>query len=233
MKFSEDTQEGRKTKLAYIENRWKQLHELENKRAETVLNYLFVVSGGSSGATLAYIGNLVKDGNIIPTGSFWMLALFAISLVLVGFLKFHLAYKTVAIFKNWRNSVSSYYSDSMPWKEMIDSDEALSQKNNWIIHTLGWAAFTTILAGVLIGFFKLQEENYRVKTEKTNSEKSVLEAAGRETNRPPTPDDRRLVEKKDNDRRSSSNASAAAATQKKEIADSDQNKPIKPKSLSK
>lgn len=169
MKLSETSEDQLQVKVDYIDKRWAQLHELEIKRGDTVLNYLFMVSGGASAATLAYIGNVAKEGNVLPIGVLWMLGCFATSLLLVGLLKIRLIYHVVAIFKGWRSLVARYYSDELPWSEVLTADERTVRQHAWIIHVIGWVAYLALIAGVVIGFVKLQEETSRVRAEKTAS----------------------------------------------------------------
>jgi hypothetical protein len=160
--------------LEYISKRWKQLHELEIKRSDAVLNYLFLVSGGAAAATLAYIGNLAKDGATIPSGVVIMLGLFAASLLLVGLLKIFITYKVVGIFREWQDLVNAYYSNNLPWSEVLEKDKAKVRKNGWVIHTIGWSAYLTLVAGVVIGFVRLDKETQNVRSQKNTTIESTV-----------------------------------------------------------
>lgn len=168
-KYSQTTDEQTAANLAYIDLRWKQLHDLEIRRSDTALNYLFLVSGGAAAATLTYIGNLTKEGTSVPASAFWMLGLFSFALLLVGLLKIMLTYDVIWIFKEWRTLVHRYYSDEMEWRDAVEQDGANVQKGNWFFHVLVWGAYFGITAGVAVGFFNLQEEIVRVRTEKAVS----------------------------------------------------------------
>lgn len=169
VKYSESTDEQTTANLDYIDRRWRQLHEMENRRADTALNYLFLVSGGAAAATLTYIGNLSKDGTSVPPSAFWMLGLFSVAVLLVGLLKIWVTYKIVGIFMGWRTIVRRYYSDEITWIEALQADEANVRRWGWIIHILAWLTYFSIAGGVAVGFFKLQEESARVRTEKAAS----------------------------------------------------------------
>lgn len=183
MKFSETTAELHPPRADYIDKRWRQLHELELKRGDLVLNYLFLVSGGAAAATLAYIGNVAKAGGALPTGVLWMLGCFAASLLLVGLIKIWLIYKVTSIFKGWRSLVTRYYADQISWEEMLESDERTVIGNKWIIHVLGWSAYLALILGVVIGFVKLQEEMFHGRPEKTASTEAATEATGKKDHR--------------------------------------------------
>lgn len=216
MKLSEVSDEQqREGKIEYVDKRWKQLHELEIKRGDGALNYLFLVSGGSAAATLAYIGNVAKDGNPIPVGALWMLGCFAASLLLVGLINIRLVYHTVGIFRNWRNLVSAYYSDKIGWTEMHQKDEDVVKRHEWTIHFLGWSAYLSLFIGIAIGFVKLQEESSNVRP------KEAIHANGSQnTGNQVTSDRDKGIGEREIQRsgetqsvgRSSSGGSAAAAT---------------------
>lgn len=169
MKYSEATDEQTKANLDYIGNRWKQLTDLEEKRTDTTLNYLFLVSGGAAAATLTYIGNLTQDGTTVPQGALWMLGLFSIALILVGALKISMTYYARSVFDGWRAIVHSYYADKITWTDAIEADERGVGKYLWIIHVLIALSFLSVFAGVVVGFVKLQEESSRVRSEKALS----------------------------------------------------------------
>jgi len=169
VKYSETSDEQTQANLDHIDRRWKQLHEMETRRADTALNYLFLVSGGAAAATLTYIGNLTKDGTSVPPSAFWMLGLFSVAVLLVGLLKIWVTYRVVGIFEGWRAIVRRYYDDEITWKDVLQADETNVRKWGWIIHVLAWLAYFSIAAGVTVGFFKLQEESARVRTEKANT----------------------------------------------------------------
>jgi len=169
VKYSEAPDDQTKANLDYIGLRWKQLNDLEDKRTDTTLNYLFLVSGGAAAATLTYIGNLTKDGTSVPPSAFWMLGLFSIALILVGVLKICMTYYALGVFTGWRAIVRSYYADQITWSDAIKSDEKGVDRYLWVIHTLIVVSFLSITAGVAVGFFNLQEESSRVRTEKAAS----------------------------------------------------------------
>lgn len=165
MKLNATPPHLRQPQLDYIEQRWKQLHELEIKRSDTAINYLFLVSGGSSAAVLGFIGNVAKD-QAIPQSAVLMLSCFATSLLLVGLLKGAITMHVMAIFKSWQSLVRRYYSDEIGWKDMLTKDNEIVLKVEWMPLALGWIAFGFLCLGVGIGFIKLQEEVNNGKHEK-------------------------------------------------------------------
>jgi hypothetical protein len=166
MKYSEATKDQRAAQLEHIDRRWRQLNELETKRGDAAINYLFLVSGGAAAATLAFIGNSMKDGNPPPSGAIWMLGCFATALLLVGLMKARLGYHVASIFSNWRNEVKEYYEDKKDWADVLDSDEREVNKNAALARRLGWASYVFLVVGVIIGFVKLQEDPSNVRKEK-------------------------------------------------------------------
>lgn len=163
---SKATDEQSASRRDHIERRWSQLHQMEVKWGDATLNYLFLVSGGSAAATLTYIGNLTKDGTTVPSAAFWMLGCFSTALLVVGLLKISITYHIWMIFKGYRRAVERYYMDEIDWKGMLSEDEKNVREGGWRTHVLGWTAWILIAAGIIIGFFNLQKESARVRTEK-------------------------------------------------------------------
>lgn len=166
MKYSEATKEQALANIDYIDRRWKQLNELEIKRGDTALNYLFLVSGGAAAATLTYIGNLAKDGTSAPPSAFWMLGLFSVALLLVGFLKICMAFEIEHIFLEWRKTVLRYYADEITWSEALGEDGRQVRGSVWTFRVLVVLAWIFIAIGIFVGIVNLTEESTRVRTEK-------------------------------------------------------------------
>lgn len=216
MKLSVTPPDLRQPQLDYLEQRWKQLHELEIKRSDTATNYLFLVSGGASAAVLAFIGNVAKDQSI-PQSAVLMLGCFAISLLIVGLLKGAVTMHVMAIFKSWQSLVSRYYSDEIGWKSMLAEDNKVVRKFEWLHLLLGWLSFVFLCFGVSIGFIKLQEEVIHGKLEQKiaaapaaaqSSDISAKESAGV---------DKKGSERKAYNHRSRTGDAATPATSKKEV----------------
>jgi hypothetical protein len=165
MKLSATPQHLIQTQLDYLDQRWKQLQELEVKRSDAATNYLFLVSSGGSAAVLAYIGNIAKDQGI-PQSALWMLGYFAISPLLVGFLKGTITMHVMAIFKSWRTLVRRYHCDEIGWKDVIAEDNKIVYRFEWLHLILGWTSFVFLCLGVGTGFFNLLEEASHVNPPK-------------------------------------------------------------------
>lgn len=180
MKYSEADEQG-PAYIEHIDRRWRQLHELEIKRGDAAINYLFLVSGGAAAATLAFIGNAMKDGNPLPGGAIWMLGCFAASLLLVGLMKGRMIHHVVAIYKNWRNEVGLFFCDEREWDQVLKSDEDAVKKKASLVYWLGWASYSFLVAGVVIGFVKLEEGTKHVRQEKPaiTATKTTSAEAGR------------------------------------------------------
>lgn len=215
MKLSETPSNQRQPKLDYLDQRWKQLHELEVKRSDTAINYLFLVSGGASAAVLAFIGNVAKDG-AIPQSAVWMLGCFALALLLVGLLKGGITMHVMAIFKSWQSLVGRYYSDEIGWKDMLVEDNKVVRRWERLHLVLGWVAFGFLCLGVGIGFFKLQEEVSHGKPEKTISAATAAKGSGSGA-QAITGIDNKGSERKDNNDRGSTGDAATPSDAKKEV----------------
>lgn len=217
MKLGETTDTDlRVQRFDYIDQRWKQLHELEIKRGDTAINYLFLVSGGASAAVLAFIGNIAKEGTPIPQSAVWMLGCFAASLIFVGAMKGAIALHVISIYKNWRELVRRYYTDDIGWKALEESDESVVRRWEAFHIGLGAVAFVAIVAGVVIGFLKLHEESLSGRKAEQTSGIVTTKASAKQAGEA----SRGVVEQGEQGRRADSGggpSSAATATTSEEV----------------
>ena len=220
MKYQDSPDNHTPELVQYIDHRWKSLSELETKSAERVFNYLFLVSGGATAATLTFIGNAVHDNRQVPTGIMLMLALFATSLLLVGLLKLFLTYKAIRVFRNWRTSAERFYSNDLDWEDVLSSDGEQIRKGTILVHLCAWLSYATLVLGVMIGYHKLNEGIQNAGTETpVHAEKTVISSekfpGGIQSGAITQPLRPRTAEKRRDDRKRS--GSTATTAPEKEI----------------
>lgn len=150
MKLSETAGDQRKTHLDYVDNRWKQLHEKTNDRAEKSSAYLMLTNSGSAIAVVSFMG-ANKSLTPIP-GAPVMLLFFLLGVVLVGMGHAVGYYRSNWLFSGWRNDVSDYYGDKLTWNELLQRDRLRSRYFVWA-DVVAWFSFGSFLTGLGIGIY--------------------------------------------------------------------------------
>jgi hypothetical protein len=148
MKLSETTGEQRKTHLEYVDNRWKQLYDMSNERAEKAWAYLMLINSGSAVAVLSFMG-ANKSLTPIPSAPL-MLLCFLLGLVLVGVGHATAYYRSMWLYTGWRDNVGEYFEDKITWHELLDHDRNRSRYFIWA-DVVAWGAFISFLTGVGVG----------------------------------------------------------------------------------
>jgi len=148
MKLSETTGDQRKTHLEYVDNRWKQLHEMSNERTEKAWSYLMLTNSGSAVAVLSFMG-ANKTLTPIP-GAPLMLLCFLVGLVLVGLGHAVGYYRSYGLFSKWRENVGEYFEDKITWHELLERDRQRSGYFIWA-DVVAWGSFLSFLSGLGIG----------------------------------------------------------------------------------
>lgn len=150
MMFSETPEEIRSGRLEYIDQRWRQLHQLEKEQVEVILKYLLLINSGGAVAMLSFMGTATSIRE-----SVWakvVLGAFVLGMVLVGVLKVYLLHRVEGIFKKWKAGVHEYYRDRVTWEHLTDKDNETSAPSFWP-YLIGYCAFGCFIAGAGFGIW--------------------------------------------------------------------------------
>ena len=152
MKFSQTPEPARKQHIDYINNRWKQLYDLEADSGKSALHYLFLVNAGGAATTLAFIGAI--GANKIGLGAKFSLAFFVVGLILFGISKAKTFHHMSGLFKHWKSLVNDYFSDKIPYEEILQRDNKKAVEDIWD-YVFPYASFACFIIGSFIGFCAL------------------------------------------------------------------------------
>ena len=152
MPLSQEKPEVREAHVAYVNTRWKQLHEMTTSASKDAATYLMVTNSGGAVAVLSFMGAM-KTVTPIP-GAVWMLASFVFGVVLLGFGRAANYYRAYWLFSGWRTDVRKYYIDDIEWSMLIIGDEKRARYFPWI-DIVAWMSFFCFLAGLVIGFVSI------------------------------------------------------------------------------
>ncbi len=178
MKFSEDTDEHRKSNIDYVNQRWKQLHGLEVQFGSEGIRYLFLANAGATIAVLAFHGAFSTGGSVL-----WpklMLAFFVTGMILTGVLYFARFLGADALFKHWQDLVIAYFNDANKWSDVVNEDIAKSRKISWVVY-LAYASFACFVVGAVMGVLTFSRQP---STENQIEKVTVISPQAREITAP-------------------------------------------------
>jgi hypothetical protein len=152
MKFSQTPEPMRKERIDYIDHRWKQLYDLTTDSAKSALHYLFLVNAGGAATTLAFIGAVGADK--IGLGAKLSLSFFVTGLILFGVSKAMTFHHMDGLFKHWKSLVNDYFSDKIPYEEILQRDNKKAVDGIWD-YVFPYASFACFIIGSFTGFCAL------------------------------------------------------------------------------
>lgn len=151
-----------------IDARWKQLHTLINEITNDGIKYLFLSNSGAAVAMLAFIGNSKTASE--ESWPWAMLFCFVLGLIGVGILHLARYHTTDWLYKGWRYGVNNYYSEVIPWEELLENDEKKVIRIQYIL-IIPYVIFSIFIAGVGIGGYNyhtfLKKENQMAANNQT------------------------------------------------------------------
>lgn len=169
MKRSETPDSLQTARQQYIQARWTQLSDLSINWGDEAIKFLLFVNAGAMAGSLSFIGAMAHIRHAA-----WpkiALMLFVAGVVLVGVyhaLRYH---RTERLFRYWRRDTEEYNSDKLEWNDLLDRDEARSNKLTWPLVFLAYASFGCFLTGLLIAGLNFHEITSAPPSEASMSER--------------------------------------------------------------
>lgn len=152
MKYSQHTPELRQVRVAYIDERWHELAELQRDAGKTAATYLMVCNSGGAVTVLSFMGAM-KTTTPFHTAPAMLLS-FVLGIVLIGIGRAFAYYRVTVRYKRWREAVRRFYGDEWTWDQALAYDNAMGV-TSVLSDVIGWSAFACFLAGVILGVFSL------------------------------------------------------------------------------
>lgn len=150
--FSKQDPTVRESLNSHINQRWKQLYELEKEWGERALRYLLMTNSGGAVATLSFLG--ASKGAINLLGAKVSLALFIVGIFLVGVSTAKTFHHMSGLFKNFKNDIDHYYADKITWNHLHDEDKERAVEDIWDYIT-PYASFGCFITGCISGALAL------------------------------------------------------------------------------
>jgi hypothetical protein len=150
--FSKQDPALRQSLNEHINQRWKQLYELEKEWSERALKYLFLTNSGGAIATLSFLGASPSSINMCYTKL--ALSLFILGVVLVGISTAKTFHHMSDISKAWKADVDHYYSDKVTWDYLYAQDKLRAVPSKWD-YAIPYASFGCFIFGCILGAINL------------------------------------------------------------------------------
>ncbi len=146
--FSKQDHDLRQSLNEYINQRWKQLYELEKEWGERALRYLFLTNSGGAIATLSFLGTSSATINLFSAKI--ALFLFVLGVFLVGVSTAKTFHHMSSIFKAWKADADNYYSDKITWDYLHAQDKTRSGVG-FLDYAIPYASFGCFIFGSISG----------------------------------------------------------------------------------
>lgn len=154
MNLSQMEPNQRENSLNYLNQRWRQLYELEKEWGEKAVNFLFLTNSGGAIATLSFLGSdkLLTEFQCLnfKVG----LILFVIGLIFVGVTIARAYHHMLTLFNGYKKDANKFLLDLVCWKHLSDEDE--SRVNSMCLQFAPpYASFTCFISGCIFGGYGL------------------------------------------------------------------------------
>ena len=150
--FSKQDPSVRQSLDVHINQRWRQLYELEKEWGERVLRYLLLTNAGGAIATLGFLGGYPTAIKML--GVKISLVLFVLGVFLVGVSTAKLFHDMSHLFKSYKSDVEHYYADKITWGHLREEDKKRAVEDFWD-YAIPYSAFSCFIGGSISGAISL------------------------------------------------------------------------------
>lgn len=151
-KFSQLDQIVRDRLISHINQRWRQLYELEKEWGERALKYLFLTNSGGAIATLSFLGAYDKALNL--AGTKIALFLFVFGVILAGISTAKTFHHMSRLLKEYKQGVNHFYGDKISWEYLTEEDEKRAKASFWD-YAIPYASLACFVGGNVAGAIAL------------------------------------------------------------------------------
>ncbi len=160
-----------------INSRWRQLNELLLGVIADGIKYLFYVNAGGCVAVLTFLGT--SDSIRQHTWPWWVLGIFFLGLVLVGFLNLFRYITIESLQTNWQQNVDEFYKGELDFDVMTAKDNEEVEKSYWIVW-FAYLAFACFIGGGVVGLCNF---NKLIKGQEMNQQSALSQQKDQEEKR--------------------------------------------------
>ncbi len=155
MNYSYLDDEKRKIYSSQIDERWRQLYELEREWADKAIKFLFLTNSGGAVATLSFLGgdnSNLSDLQILNLTI--SLILFTLGILFVGTAIARGYHYLRRLLEGYQKDASSFYKDLICYKHLEAEDDKRIDSFNFQF-LFPYAAFLSFIIGCCFGGYGL------------------------------------------------------------------------------
>ena len=144
--------EDRQNIFNRIDQRWRQLYELEKQWGEEAFKFLFLINSGGSIAMLSFIGAFSGGTNKIYLKV--ALGFFVAGVILVGICLARTVHQMNYLFRSYRIDVNKFLSNEICRETLEERDEKRTAPSCWKTFWSNfwpYSAFACFIGGSIIG----------------------------------------------------------------------------------
>jgi len=130
----------------HYDDRFHQLNGLLNTYSSAVWSYLLAVNGGAAAGMLAFIGARSDIAKL--QWPYWVLGVFVVGVVLIGFAHAFMVHKAQALIDNWNLNMDRYWRSEITWSHLHVLDNRLVDDRAKVPWILGWTSLLLFFLGV-------------------------------------------------------------------------------------
>jgi hypothetical protein len=151
-KFSKLEQAVRDNLVNHINQRWRQLYELEKEWSDRAFRYLFLTNSGGAIAVLSFFGASDKALDFAMLKA--ALLLFALGVLFVGVATAKTYHRIAGLFKQYRNEADHFFNDKITWEYLTEEDTKRSKPTFWA-YFFPYVSFACFIVGIVLGSLAL------------------------------------------------------------------------------
>ena len=152
MNLSQMKDPQRENSINYLNQRWRQLYELEKEWGEKAVNYLFLTNAGGAIATLSFLG-AAKDAIYLPCIKL-ALVTFVLGVIFVGVVTARAYHHMQNLFVGYKKDANKFLQDSVSWEHLSDEDD-LRVNSMCFQYLFPYASFLCFILGCIFGGYGL------------------------------------------------------------------------------
>lgn len=142
--------EQQQSRSDYVSARWEQLYELQKDAGDDAIKYLFTVNSGGAIGTLAYIGAISKNTEVIPQLVKFSILSFFIGIILVGIHKAYSAHYNESLFSKYQKLTADYHNSKISYEQLCSFDDE-NVGDSIIPYAIAYASFGMFILGCFLG----------------------------------------------------------------------------------
>jgi hypothetical protein len=151
-KFSQMDSAARDRLSSHVNQRWRQLYELEKEWGERALKFLFLTNSGGAIATLSFLG--AYDGALNLIGTKVALFFFVFGVLLAGIATAKTFHHMSHLLKEYKQEVSQFYDDQVTWEYLTETDSNRAKASVWD-YAIPYASLACFMGGNVAGAIAL------------------------------------------------------------------------------